>query len=744
MIRAPRSTRTVRGLQLLLVMLVCAGFVTPLTSSPSAAAPIDATPEPTQEVGACLAGPSPTDLLILMDQSASVGVSDGNRLRVSATAYLLRQLAGYSEFNKQDVQVAMAGFDSTYRRFSEWQNLEPSTVEALTSQLSALSDHAGGIDSDYASGLEGALQELEARQQHSSRCQILLWFTDGQFDIDPRKTPSQREQFGTTKFYAPGITLDDTSATEKALGLGLGALCRNGGIVDQLGFAGISTIAVGLGQPEASPRLDFLRSISSDSTAERPCGSTASRRANLLLPAADLNHLLFQLGSIDPNGAPITAAGPVCLDSHMCPSERFELDNSVQMVRVLAGADRAGFEVQLSKDGFSPTIKIPSYQPGNFSTKQQVAGQEVEAQWLSDRLVELTIRKQQATSWPGSWSVGLSSTGQLVRQPQGRLQVHIVDDLVPALASPPSPLRSGTDQDLQLKIISRTTGEDVPLRYVPGSAEISASLRTRDGRSIKLPTATDSSSSQLDLRNVAPGPATVRLTLALVTASSSGGLRGTHLSNRVADYPIEILPAASHPPKGASTQWWILAVGLLVPVFLLYLLKWSISRLPAVDLMLGSLVLKVNDDVVTRVGGLELKLSVADLKRVKAGPTRRAVALGIAARLKQSHDLVLRSRMGLMPWLIGHAELVPRATATFVGSSERRGRHRLPLVPEASWVAFAQPGSASLSVYIVTDVDATDEVCDRLGKEICDRLPQLVMRGGAATAESPDRVDWSG
>ena len=149
-------------------------------------------------------------MLFLVDTSQSLVQRDPEAARgVTALQSAVRSLATLQSATAAtddpvSVYVEFAEFGSiTQRTFAErtqWQLLN--TDDALIEQLAAYAEKNTSEDTDYVAALEpwhnradparppteiGALQLLEEAPPGS--CRLLVWFTDGQFDIDFQETP---------------------------------------------------------------------------------------------------------------------------------------------------------------------------------------------------------------------------------------------------------------------------------------------------------------------------------------------------------------------------------------------------------------------------------------------------------------------------------------------------------------------------------------------------------------------------
>jgi hypothetical protein len=109
------------------------------------AAPATADGHPAvRQFGACLAAQKTGELLLLMDQSASLKTTDPTGIRASAASYLLGQLAGSTAATNVTLDVAIAGFDVGYRSYVDWTKLNTSSVERLQQSVDSFRSRHGG------------------------------------------------------------------------------------------------------------------------------------------------------------------------------------------------------------------------------------------------------------------------------------------------------------------------------------------------------------------------------------------------------------------------------------------------------------------------------------------------------------------------------------------------------------------------------------------------------------------------
>ncbi len=133
-------------------------------------------------------------------------------------------------------------------------------------------------------------------------------FTDGFYDLGVRTTAAERKQFGDTKFYAPGLLLNDQATVTKIADLGVHALCDKGGVADQLREDQITTLAVALTSNMRPSDQAFLQAVVSGKGPKKTCGSRNGSRSGVFLPAFNPAALI---GTFDTIATRIAGGSPV-------------------------------------------------------------------------------------------------------------------------------------------------------------------------------------------------------------------------------------------------------------------------------------------------------------------------------------------------------------------------------------------------------------------------------------------------
>jgi hypothetical protein len=553
------------------LLALCGFAAAPVT--PAAVAQPTQQPEPpppaVQAYAACLNGQRAGDLLLLIDESQSLVENDPADFRVKAASYLLGLMTDVTGRAGIELDVAVAGFDEDFELTTDWTTLTEGTEQGLLQDVAGYADRDRGFDTDYWIALDGvrqALQNRPAPETGGQRCQAVAWFTDGQLDIDPRDSDQDRAAYGTTKPYADGVEILSQAQADEATRLAEQDICAPGQIADGLRSTGALTFAVGLSPPEPpAPDYGLLSAIATGTAPGRaPCGEDIDPPPGTFYPAADVEDLFFALDAII-EGRP--AEGPICPPTDLEPcTERHEfvLDNSIDGVNVLASSDRPGVQVQLVQpDGVKLDLAPTT------GTAPVRLNDSLSYSWQSERTVSIDFdnRSGAAPQWKGVWDLLFVDPTSTAVGGRSRSNIHIQGNLDPAWTNrTDATLNSGAVvPDVQLGL-ARTDGTkpDVDPTTLEGSLALSAVIVAQDGAT--TPVATGLGKDQLanpvelDLTDVPPGPATLRLTLQITTAPAtrpSGGpeVAGTPLTPKQVDLPLKIETPIGYPPLGGSINF---------------------------------------------------------------------------------------------------------------------------------------------------------------------------------------------
>lgn len=812
------------------------------------AGPAQALPDPgaVDRFGACVAAAKSAQVLILIDTSGSLTDTDPRAARVTASKYLVGQLADFAAESGAAIDIAVAGFAEDYQPQIDWTRLTTDSVSRVESSLDKFADLNTGSDTDYWAALNGARAALSTRRPAGAgaqTCQALAWFTDGKIDYSQHP--------GAEKPYAPGHDLGTQDGVNATVAAAQESICRPGGVADQLRSSGIVTFGIGLA-PDVQKSADFdvLKSIvTGEPTTTGPCGEIRTPTPGAFYLASNIDDLLFAFDAFSTPGQP-----PQHTESGVCPGtvvcedakHRFTLDRSVRSVSVLASADTPGLIPVL----VPPTGSAQQLTPGSAAVLD-FGGVAVDYRWLSDKSVTFRMSNPEAAAWQGQWALVFEDPTS-TSAAHTKSSIHISGDLFPTW---PGSESTKLHQDETVPItFAILDGHQKPVdpAMLMGRAELTAVLI--DGKGIghpiagALPKDQITAPQQLDLHGVSPGRATLRMTLAVTTADAvdqtGARVTGTALSPQSVDLPLVINPPVGYPSVASSIDFglldgagsvqhalavtgpgcvWlpadtparivaapdrigdvtvtssakdqsscvkagdgqntelplaitvpqqgngaingtitvnvapaegegppvsvtvpftltiekkldamkttvVLLVGLLlgpgVPLVLLYLIKWWVSRIPGKALRAEQIPVQVRNGAVLRNNR---PFQVADGELVHLveglhGPVRRLDIGGVE----------LRARVGLSPFGTG---FVVATASGLVGAAGKSGTShgkppsaKLPLAVQNTWFVLHDPvgPEEAATVVLLVGGDAGRPVVDRLTAEITEALPRVL------------------
>jgi hypothetical protein len=523
-----------------------------------------------EDFGACLAAQGGGDVLILLDESASLRDTDPEDQRVTAAQYLLDRLAAFAATEGLAVDVAVAGFAGEYELTTAWTTLAPEALPGLADGLAAYADRDDGFDTDYWNALEGARRTLGDRPPTAgpSRCQAVAWFSDGALDVDPRDEADERDRYGTTKPYSGDLQLVDDAAVAEATRLAEEGICRDGGLADQLRSSGVVTFGIGLAVDGAPPG-DFalMESIATGQAAGSSCGAVTEPRPGEFELASGLDDLLFAFDAVATPGRPprVTETG-ICQTADACAREqhRFVLDGAVGAVHVLGTVDADGIDAQITTPGGEV---LPLTDRGGRDAALSPGGVELTYTWLSERTVEIDlVDPASAAEWAGVWALTFVDPRSASPGAVSRSSIQITGDLQPTWQNAADVALTSGDRvpGVQLGIVDGT-GAAADTAAATGPVELSAELRTAGEAPIAVATALTpeelSRPVELDLTGAAQGAATLRLVLAVRTgpgtASDGSTVPGTQLDDAVVEIPVEVGPPAGFPALAGQVDFGV-------------------------------------------------------------------------------------------------------------------------------------------------------------------------------------------
>jgi hypothetical protein len=259
----------------------------------------------------CIAERRSLSVLFLVDTSQSLKRTDSKNVRVAGLQSAVSTLdtlrsASAAAGDPVDLFVEFLDFGTTTRQtFADRPRWGAIGTDSDLSEAIRVGYEANNNseDTDYIAALEpwsnrndasrpadeiGALEMLELAPPSS--CRLLVWFTDGKFDID------FQQRTKTLNWTPAPQIIDSNNDEEPAETTGEDLLCKSGGLADRLregdiasgSGAGVAVVALG-----NRADFDLIGSVATGQGPFGPCGSLPSR--GIFLPAADVAQLVLQL-----------------------------------------------------------------------------------------------------------------------------------------------------------------------------------------------------------------------------------------------------------------------------------------------------------------------------------------------------------------------------------------------------------------------------------------------------------------
>lgn len=185
----------------------------------------------------CVRSSFSLEAVVLVDESVSLVTTDNQGRRVALAKDIVSALTSAAIIEvdgvKPRIDVLVVGFGSDIASLGgkpvtkqDWVTLDDSTAPTLVESLSNFENRNKDRDTDYVDALQNASRLLGEHAQEMKDegrpepCRLIVWFTDGKFDIEKRSTPRP---------WAP-LTLDPAEAEK----LGRQILCSAEGVADSL------------------------------------------------------------------------------------------------------------------------------------------------------------------------------------------------------------------------------------------------------------------------------------------------------------------------------------------------------------------------------------------------------------------------------------------------------------------------------------------------------------------------------
>ena len=408
----------------------------------------------------CLTTNKVLALAFVFDHSGSLKDTDPTGQRVDAA---LTALDGLGELvdsvggARADVGVAV--FSDDYREVLPFTDLAGAGTGAVEDAIVSLRKRTDGLETDIVTALIGARAALAdhtaavTAEGGATPCNAILLFTDGTFELRPRQDdPSGK--MSTSKVFAPGHPLQTPEDATAARDKGIEAVCKAGGIADQLRGEDTTLISVMLAPDPEKADDTFLRSLTTGTADGVTCGRPGDDVPGAFLSGSDPDAMIgrFDQMATRLNGGALVSSEPVpvCSGSDCDAGARtLDVDAITRRIRILGLAPKPGVRIKITGPGGEGIVsEAGEVKIGDASgTATAVAG----------RGFGIDIdRPADAASWTGTWTVELLHDD--------------ADDKTTGLIQ----LSTYTDLVLDLKVETLTRG---------GSAKLTATIRVPEGLS---------------------------------------------------------------------------------------------------------------------------------------------------------------------------------------------------------------------------------------------------------------------
>ncbi|NLV56671.1 MAG: VWA domain-containing protein [Acidimicrobiales bacterium] len=411
--------------------------------------------DPFDRLAGCVGASGRLLVVLLVDESASLRETDPDDQRVVAAQVAVESLdrlrEGEGDAAAIDIDVLVSAFSFDFAPVGEWTPLTEDTRAEVDEQVASLADRDASMDTDFHNALDGARRALADRATETTAgaggevCKSILLFTDGNFVLGARDTPEKQERYGLTKDYAPDIELVDQDAVSEVTRAGIDALCREGGVADQVRGDRITLVTVPLGEG-----ADLLEALTVGRSPNRTCGDPETDTPGVYLPAADTAELLrtfdlvgSRIGGGSLTGEPVRSVP--CADVCEEASITFTVSSSLRRVHVFAavpGDD--GRVVVVPPEG--DRVEIANGEDGPDS----IGGVSTGVARLTDEALTIDFDVPDDGTGEGEWTVALVGSGDV----PGSIHVLTFSDLVATLSGD-SVLRLGEPGTLSATIATR-------------------------------------------------------------------------------------------------------------------------------------------------------------------------------------------------------------------------------------------------------------------------------------------------
>jgi hypothetical protein len=522
-----------------------------------------------ESLATCLRERGSLVVLLLIDESGSLQRTDPAAQRVIAAKVALTNLERLSAIEMgnrtPDIAVGLSAFATEYSAVTPFTRLDEVTSERLRADIDGFAGRDDGLDTDYATALEAARQDLDrgaadiSSSTGTTPCRALALFSDGDYDIEARDTERRRAQ-GLTRPYALDLPLDEPGNAARVIERGKAAVCDDDGIRDRLVDADVVLLTVALTDDISEDDRRWLEAVSAGRAGADRCGSRATTDNGFYFGADDLPGLVAAFDRITQRlggGAelPSDDAVRVCERTFCAEGTReFEVDETLSRFHLLGdlGADEVRLELR------APGSIEPVALPAEGSGTVRAGGAELHLDWLSPRAVTIdAVLPRGTTEWAGTWSITfIDPTGTSPDAP-ARSQIYLYGDALPQLTDVPD-LRLGEQAELEVEIVD-SLGAPLGWRGAAGSVDVTAlMIDPTDGSEVAIPlSAADGGGPSLGSYQVPQDLEATFLSLRLRSVVTTAA--GVRLAPFTTTYQLPVSPPIQFP-KLTTTELQLTSV----------------------------------------------------------------------------------------------------------------------------------------------------------------------------------------
>lgn len=515
------------------------------------AAPVSAQAEPAplppalHSVSSCFDRTGVLQVLFLVDESGSLRDTDPLDQRVAAIRAALSGLARAADRRLDGrelrIDILLTAFSSDYTRISDgWQRLDSSSVDGLIDATGRFGDLDRGLDTDYGTALARASADLASRsvqvaaQTGEAPCQVLLFFTDGRYDVGDR-TAGARAQLPPTVDYAPDLPLNVPGNGARAVERGRAALCDAGGVTDVIRANGAVTITVALDVNLDAASRNFLDATTDGASPESTCGTTGSESTGYFVSASRSEALLFAFSRLlDPRQeirfCQTTAPQPCTFDV---------IDGITGFVLVTT-APLDDFELELTSPG-GGSVRLRPRDPSSLALGSTVLHQRR----FSTRAleVEATIDPTQEDG-TGTWSIAFVDPAGGPVTDGGTYTIEYLAQILPGLVERPV-LQKGEPVTLRFGLFD-PAGEQINDSPLVEGATMRATIADPTTGAVTALSVEQTSVGNFTAdfeppRDLAAG------TLILTLDATLGGIEGVAMASEQRSIELELRPPQDFP-----------------------------------------------------------------------------------------------------------------------------------------------------------------------------------------------------